>query len=126
MMATCNGHYLSFFWCHTLVNRMQLGLHWCVAGRCPVRTQGSKVRVADNPQVSINQSTRAFLVISLGLEKPTGSSLSHLVLSDLRLAANYLIEWKTLRGAVLEVYANLWTATAAADVRRAWTLAYSR
>ena len=31
MMATCNGHYLSFFWCHTLVNKMQLGLHWCVA-----------------------------------------------------------------------------------------------
>src|SRR5260370_35340616 len=47
MMATCNGHYLSFFWCHTLVNRMQLGLHWCVAGRCPVRTQESKVRFAD-------------------------------------------------------------------------------
>jgi len=30
-MTTCNGHYLSLFWCHTLVNRMQLGLHWCVA-----------------------------------------------------------------------------------------------
>src|SRR6266481_1188502 len=51
MMTTCNGHYLSFFWCHTLVNRMQLGLHWCVAGRCPVRTKGSKVLFADKPGV---------------------------------------------------------------------------
>ena len=25
-------------------------MHWCVAGRCPVRTQGSKVRFADNTE----------------------------------------------------------------------------
>ena len=37
--------YLSLFLVSHLVNRMHFGLHWCVAGRSPVRTQGSKVRV---------------------------------------------------------------------------------
>jgi hypothetical protein len=36
----------------------------------------------------------------------------------------YRVEYTTR--SILEFYANLWTATAAADVRRTWTLAYSR
>ena len=31
MMITCNGHRLSNFWYHILVNRMQLGKCSCVA-----------------------------------------------------------------------------------------------